>query len=31
MQSAIASGMVLSTALAAITTPLFLAAMAAVL
>jgi malonate transporter len=31
MQSAIASGMVLSTAVAAITTPLFLAAMAAVL
>jgi predicted permease len=31
MQSVIASGMVLSTALAAITTPLFLAAMAAVL
>jgi malonate transporter and related proteins len=31
MQSAVASGMVLSTALAAITTPLFLAAMAALL
>jgi len=31
MQSAVASGMILSTALAAITTPLFLAAMAAVL
>jgi predicted permease len=31
MQSAIASGMVISTALAALTTPLFLAAMAAVL